>query len=145
MATANGTWLGSLSRDTVLATNRMVALAARGTGDLALTESSPPGADDDAKGSCTVLAQLHQAGLVEPGSNRSSNFRLARSPEAITLFDIASAVGEPFELCVCLAASGGQDRECSLCPLEHVSRSLQADVVALLKTRTLADVIPITA
>lgn len=142
MGTGNGRWLGGLSRETVLATRRLAALAARRGEGPAPTASRSWATDKEPAAACALHEKLQAAGLVERDAHGSGSFRLARSPEAITLFDISSAVGEPFELCTCLGPERARTDECSACPLDGVSRILRHDVIAFLRSRTLADVTP---
>lgn len=126
------------SRETVLATNGMVALAGLQNGR-SLTASAvagQAGADTGEMGD--VLARLERAGLVERDPS-TDQYRLRRRAASVSLYEVAAAMGESFELCHLLlgTASGRSTRLESA--LESVSNHVKADVIALFKSRTVGE------
>ncbi len=70
-----------------------------------------------------VLGKLREAGLLVSEKGHAGGWRLARTPEQITLADVYLALDEN------LVASG-QDEEASACSIEHI---LQRKVVSVLE------------
>ena len=127
----------SLSRETILATNGLVALARLATesADVAKLARSAGASVREMR---SVMGRLRRAGLIEAGSNGSAGFRLARQANAMSLYDVASAVGEDFRFCRCAPPRESTEADCVTCVLEGVSERVRADVISLLKSKTVA-------
>ncbi|MEP3299972.1 MAG: Rrf2 family transcriptional regulator [Pseudoruegeria sp.] len=88
-----------------------------------------------------VLGKLREAGLLTSEKGHAGGWRLARTPDQITLADVYLALGEN------LVATGG-DVELSACSVEHVLQKKVASVlddverslVAQLALTTIAEV-----
>jgi Rrf2 family protein len=133
----SGSFFLRFSRDTVLATNGMVALAKLATGEPVDVGRLAATAGAEVAEMRSVVSNLERAGLIESaGGNGSAALRLRRKPGSVSLYDVASAVGEDFEVCRCAEHRGAARHTCVDCALEDVSRHLKADVIALFKSRT---------
>ena len=126
---------------TRLATDGLVALAAAGMEHPleAAAVAKRGGADvGEMRG---VLGSLATAGLVEACGSDSSSFRLSRGPQSVSLYDIAEAVGESFDVCCLLNGHSEDGDACSGCPLASLCADTRGEVVALLKGRTVGDLL----
>lgn len=143
MSMETGTRLSvvAFSRDTVMATNGVLALASAEVQG----EENPARVAQEAGGDIrevwAVLGRLRKAGLLRAGRNGFAPYRLTRSPDQVTLYDIAAAVGEPFECCCCLEQGAAGRRPCGLCLLDAVCKQVREDVITLFKTRTVSDLL----
>jgi len=88
---------------------------------------------------CKLLQKLHDAGLVKSVMGPRGGFRLARSPEEVTLLEVIEIIQGPVRLNRCLLDS----RECPRspsCPVHEKFVSLQEQMTAFMSATTLADV-----
>lgn len=139
--TRTQSWLVGFSRDTVMATNGVLALASAGPEASSDAQTVAEETGRPVGEVCTVLRRLQDAGLVKPGRNGAAGFRLTRSPDRVSLYDIAAAVGEPFEFCCYLERGRAGSTECAACLLAHVCKQVREDVIGLLKARTVSDLL----
>jgi DNA-binding IscR family transcriptional regulator len=89
-----------------------------------------------------VLDALKEAGLVEPDATHSGAFRWRRDPAGVSLYEIAEAVGERFQLCCWGKAEGFTGDRCADCPLECVCLRLKSEVIDLFRLRKLDELLP---
>jgi DNA-binding IscR family transcriptional regulator len=120
------------SRSTVLATNGILALASAIGGRAMRAEAVAKKTGSDPGEMSGVLSRLEAAGIVERDGSGPGTYRLSRQPDALSLLDVAEAVGEPFDVCRFLGDNGHP----APCLLEAVSRQVRADVVDLFRSRT---------
>ena len=137
MSVNGSVWCVDFSPRTAMAINGAVALAARRAhrsvpAKRVARETGAPVVE-----MCAIIEQLKDAGLVEDDGNGSVIWR--RDPAEVTLYDIAKAVGERFQL-RCYARGNGA-RLCKECPMKGLSRSLKSEVVDLFKARSLGDLV----
>ena len=137
--------LVGLSRQTVMATNGMLALASDGRHAPVDAQTVAAQTGSGVGEICDVLSSLQQAGLVRASTNGSPGFRLTRSPSRVSLYDIAEAVGEPFDICTCFERRRQASKACAGCPLEPVFRALRADLIDWFKTKTIGDLTTLRA
>jgi DNA-binding IscR family transcriptional regulator len=127
------------SRETVLATNGMLALASCEGAAAPDARSVAATTGGGVSETCQVLDRLERAGLVKVGRNGAAGFAMTRAPERVSLYEVARAVGETFACCLeCREPDGA---ECANCPLSGVCAELRDDVITLFKQRTIGDLL----
>ena len=97
-----------------------------------------------------VMKQLCAAGYVESVRGAHGGYRLARSPEEVSLADLITAVEGPIRLAQCVAGrKDADDQPCQLvdrCPIADPVHRVQRKLSDFLKTVTLAEIVePVTA
>jgi Rrf2 family transcriptional regulator, iron-sulfur cluster assembly transcription factor len=86
-----------------------------------------------------VLRDLHRAGLVEALPGRTGGYRLARSPDSITLLDVIEAVEGDSRRRTC-ALRGGPCGAESHCAVHDVFFAAQEALLCTLREASLATV-----
>ena len=140
MASAGGVRL-DFSPRAVLAINQAVALASEQHG-------KQVGAEDLAKQLAASVREVRavgklfgKAGFVEASDRAAAPLRWQRDPGTISLYDIAVAVGERFGATPSRRRGSRSPAAASAHPLDRFLRSLDAEVVGVLKTRKLNDLL----
>ena len=141
---AEGLPLGFAPR-TALAVNEAAVLAserdgrALGARELARRTAAPLGEV------CAVAGLLKEAGLVEANGRADGSFRWSRDPSLVSLYEIASAVGESFDVLCSPEANGGGNGLCRGCPMARLVSSLRSEVIGLFKAKKLDELIAASA
>jgi DNA-binding IscR family transcriptional regulator len=131
-----GVWSLGLSRATALAINEAAELAASGEGHSVSVGEVAERIGADLTETREVLTRLEQAGLVEVDASDPAAYRLCRGARDLSLFEIARAVDEPFEVCRFEGNGAADDR-----PLASVFGQLNEEVIGLFKTRRLSELL----
>jgi len=92
---------------------------------------------------CEIIEQLKEAGLVE--TNGGGSIAWCRDPAKVSLYNIARAVGERFQVRCARQDDEGASSFCKECPLRGLSKSVRSEVVGLFKTRKLSELLPMRA
>jgi Rrf2 family protein len=92
-----------------------------------------------------VLKELAAAGYVESVRGARGGYRLARSPESVSVADVVSALEGPVRMAECQTAAHGQDDECTCqvmasCPIADPVHRVQRRLHDFLKKVTLAEI-----
>ncbi len=88
-----------------------------------------------------VVARIKQAGIIESIQGPAGGYRLARSAEDITLYDIIQIMEGDIRINRCLE----EDKFCSryaapFCPVHKILESVQNDLIASLKSKRISDI-----
>ena len=142
MKTIAGPWRLRFSPRTPLAINGAALLASEKNGK-GVPASELAGKTGAVVGDLrAVLDELAGAGFVEPNVKGTGGYRWRRDPARVSLYEIASAVGERFDAhCTC-ELGADSPRRCNGCPFKAARRELQAEVIDLFKARKLNELIP---
>jgi len=137
MGCEGGDWSHPLSRVGVLAMKQALALASQRNGRQLLASEVADSVCAPLSEVAEVAARLRDAGLVEVRgeSPEASALRWARDPREVSLYEIGAAVGERFEVCTVAPEVPGD------CPLRRLAEELNKEVIVLLKTRKLGDLV----
>ena len=90
----------------------------------------------------TILVQLRNAGIVESQLGKRGGYRLAKSPEAITIGAVVRIVDGEIEPLPCVREKGAQVcQECigQRCETRVIMRQVRDAIVAVLDHTTLAE------
>jgi Rrf2 family protein len=87
-----------------------------------------------------VMADLSRARLVDATTGRSGGYRLARSPDAISLFDIVTAIEGDSRTTECVLRGGPCGRD-GHCDVHDVFADGQQALLDILRGATLASVV----
>jgi len=90
-----------------------------------------------------LVATLRRAGLVEATRGAAGGYRLARAPEAITVYEVYRALEGPIALVECAEdgyVAGACERE-PLCASRGIWQRVRQAVESVLGTTTLADLV----
>lgn len=134
-------WSLGLSRWTALAINEAAELATSGRNRVLTVEELAERTGAGMEETQDVLARLGEAGLVECDGGDSEAYRLRREADQVSLFEIASAVREPFHVCQLDGDGAADPEDASDELLATVFQSVNAEVVSLFKARKLSDVL----
>ena len=93
-----------------------------------------------------VLKELAAAGYVESVRGARGGYRLARSPEGISLADLVEVVEGPVRLAECVINKTADDEECTCqimanCPIADPVHRVQRRLNDFLKKLTLAEIV----
>jgi len=87
-----------------------------------------------------VLQALARTGLLRSIRGPGGGFRLSRSPAEIHLWEVLDAAEHLGHLDTCLLGLGGCDGNC-VCPLHKEWAPIRDQIIALLQTRSLGDLV----
>lgn len=88
-----------------------------------------------------IFLRLRRGGLVHSLRGPGGGYRLARSPDAITIAEIMAAVEEPVQMTRCTGESPGGCVGEKRCLTHDLWRALGDHILAFLGSVTLADVV----
>ena len=87
-----------------------------------------------------ILHQLKQAGIVSSTQGRKGGYRLARSPQRITVRQVLEALGESLDLVGCLGP-GAPCELMQICPTKDAWERIDQRFKKLLDSLSLGDLI----
>jgi Rrf2 family protein len=90
-----------------------------------------------------IMAQLGAQGWVVGVRGPGGGVRLEAEANSITLKDVIELIEGPIAITKCLAGDGSCSRE-QTCPMHPVWQEAQEAFIQVLKTRTIADLVPKT-
>jgi len=123
--------------ETVLAAKAVFALASLRNKEGMEAKAVAEEVGCDLQKMASVLSCLERAGLVEQDQGASGSFRLRRGPHSVSLYDVAEAVGEDFDVCSFLRNGKLDERVLKLSGLDALANRLREKTIALLKSRTI--------
>lgn len=87
-----------------------------------------------------IIAGLKSAGLITTVSGKKSGYRLTRSPDNITVYDIYKAFNPHLAVADCLSDAGVCDRE-NKCAARCYWEGLNGVIAEYLKSQTIHDLV----
>ena len=85
-----------------------------------------------------ILQTLTKTGLLQSLAGTNGGYRLARTPETISAFEVIRAIDGPVILTACFTAHGECDQS-ERCTVREPLRKIHEGIVSLLSTISIAD------
>lgn len=129
-----------LTRDGEYAVRAILHLSSQPVGQVSLVNEIAEAQDVPKSYLSKIMQHLVKSGLVKSRRGAKGGFTLAIPAEQITLRETIEAIEGPIHLNVCLVKKGECYRD-ALCPVHPVWREAQSKLIAVLDSKTMADLV----
>ena len=141
MVGTGGLWRLDFSERTVAAINGAVTLASQRNGHVLGAKEVANTTHTPLRRIRGVLEDLKKAGLVEADKRGPGSFRWRGDPRRVSLYEIAAAVGERFDVSCSAKRDHACGSSCSRCPLNAASGRMKSDVIGMFRSKKLRDLL----